>query len=161
MIPQISSGHDDSWLRKKLLERQANQAASGNIPNYQQSNVSSQTPEQNNGTSQTKDITPISGAASSQDKGKIMNDFLQTTGLNPQSSQGTEISAIGENASTMRTQATDPASFKHGSVAANVPNKPDESIQNQKAEAAYNRTGATQLGEYNKMLINKKHLVHH
>ncbi|MDD3420185.1 MAG: hypothetical protein PHE78_06245 [Candidatus Gastranaerophilales bacterium] len=156
MIPQISSGQDDSWLRKKLLERQANQAASGNTPN-----ISSQTLEQNNGTSQTKDITPISGAASSQDKGKIMNDFLQTTGLNPQSSQGTEISAIGENASTMRTQATDPADFKHGSVAANVPNKSDESIQNQKAEAAYNRTGATQLGEYNKMLIKKKHPVHH
>jgi hypothetical protein len=156
MIPQISSGQDDSWLRKKLLERQANQAASGNTPN-----ISSQTPEQNNGTSQTKDITPISGAASSQDKGKIMNDFLQTTGLNPQSSQSTEISAIGENASTMRTQATDPADFRHGSVAANVPNKSDESMQNQKAEAAYNRTGATQLGEYNKMLIKKKHPVHH
>jgi hypothetical protein len=170
MIPQISAGQNNNdWLRKKLLERQAQQSAAANSQPQQIDQNNRQIQEQSNGTNQAQNINQASGAISANNMNYPWGNFMSSIGLSSQGSKDADMSAIGEKLSVMKAQATDPTQKTqieslekqyegYKAVAANMSANVTPNISsspNEKSTAAENMTGATQLGEYNKLFIKK------
>lgn len=155
MIPKIQFGDMDARLRQKMLERQVQQRSQAHNIQAVQPN------EQTSGVYQTQKINQASGAI--QVQGALSPNMISPQGVNPQGSNQAATSAIGENPSQMRTQATDftqnvqanglmKQDEGNKSVAANMPSLP-EMPPGQQPELM---TGATQLAELNKYLLIKK-----
>ena len=160
MISGIQSSQNNDWLRKKLLERQAqNTVQTENQTPNANSVQNIQPQEQTNGTQQVQNANKVDSPP--------WGNFMQSMGLSPQGSKEADFSAIGAKISQLKTQATDPTQksqvdslqqqydgFK--AVAANMPTPPQASQNQATATATENMTGATQLGEYNKLFIKKR-----
>lgn len=160
MINGIKSSSGDDWLRRKFLERQAQQSIQ--ISTQQQNSNSTQNtqpPEQINGTKQVQNANKISSPP--------WADFMQSIGLSPQGSNAADISAIGAKITQMKAQATDPAQKAqidslekqydgYKAVAANMPAQTQPQQNQFSSTPPEQMVGATQLGVYNQMLVKKR-----
>lgn len=158
MINGIKSGQNNDWLRKKLLERQAQQA---------QVHQNIQPQEQTKNVNQIQETNKASIAMPPPKADLPWGGFMASLGLSPQGSKEADLSAIGEKINQMGIQAKDPAKkaeinslkqqyngYKMIAASMQPPAKP---AQDQTAATSPSEmTGATQLGEYNKAFIIKK-----
>jgi hypothetical protein len=161
MTIDIKTNQNNDWLRKKLLERQAQQQSQ--VSNQQQSQTFAQNIKPQEQTSQVQSADKAASANPPPNAALPWGSMMGSLGLSPQGSKEADLSAIGEKIAQMKTQATDPAKKSqidslekqyegYKAVAANM----QQPSQNQTASAASQMTGATQLGLNNLALIEIK-----
>lgn len=160
----IKPNQNNDWLRKKVLERQAQQQSQ--VSNQQQSQTFAQNIKPQEQTSQVQSTDKAASANPPPNASLPWGSMMGSLGLSPQGSKEADLSAIGEKIAQMKTQATDPAKKAqidslqkqyegYKTVAANM-KPPSQPSQNETAKAASNMTGATQAGLNNLALIEIK-----
>lgn len=126
---RIDSSGNDAWLRKKMLERQAENGIQAQVPQNIQPN------EQTNGTNKVQNTNRVVEVVQPQ----VPQQDLQR--INPQGSDKADISAIGEKPTQMSAQAADSSS----------------KLQDEEKSAAANaQIGATQISDIRRYEIEQK-----